>query len=250
VSRGLLSDEDLAGIADRLPSLRELTHAILSVSPDLAALKFGPESRKPDAAVCLQDSLDMLAEAVYALHEYCAHRKWYEERRETAKPDAAVYFARFYLSDVALRLYAAAEHLAAAILAIMDLSEADLGKPKKCRTSLQARVGKHMRDVWPDHPLTLAVRGLDDATEWHRAMEFRNRWVHSQPPTVDGLGLVWRRGNRWEHDEPSGKWKLGVGGGAPPEYSVSDLHQFLEPAVVKFRDALASVADHYISHCS
>ena len=77
-------------------------------------------------------------------------------------------------------------------------------------------------------------------------MDYRNRWVHEQPPTVAGMGIVFNRGKRWD-TLPDGKCCLTIkGGGDKPEYSVEDLVEFIKPTTFKFTDTFISVVEFYM----
>lgn len=126
MSRGLLGDEVLSELAKELPDLTKLVETVLSLLPGFIPVHFPPESSVPVAAVCLHDAKSTVEEARYAFHEVLAHRKWYLEKRETPKEDAATFFGRFYLDDTALRLYSAGEHLANAIVYMLGITKQDL----------------------------------------------------------------------------------------------------------------------------
>ena len=75
-------------------------------------------------------------------------------------------------------------------------------------------------------------------------MTYRNKWVHEQPPTVAGMGIVYKRGKRWK-PLPNGGYTLGIGGGDEPEYSPEDLVGFIKPVIFKFTDTFTSVVEFY-----
>jgi hypothetical protein len=80
-------------------------------------------------------------------------------------------------------------------------------------------------------------------------MTYRNNWVHGQPPTVKGLGLVWKRGNRWQTIDYNGHTEqrlYGGTGGDPAEYSVDDLIGFMQPALGMFVRTLNEVLNEYL----
>jgi hypothetical protein len=123
MSRGLLGKKVLANLAKELPDVRQLHQLVLTLAPDFVSIKFSPESSIPVAAVCLRDSTETLIDAKYALHEAFAHKVWYLEKREVPSPGTAAHFVRFYVDDTALRLYAAGEHLANAIICILEIQD-------------------------------------------------------------------------------------------------------------------------------
>jgi len=63
MSRGLLSEEELKAIDRQLPDTERSTDLVHSVDPNFVAMRHGPESRLPEAAVCLHDASQMIQEA-------------------------------------------------------------------------------------------------------------------------------------------------------------------------------------------
>lgn len=72
MSRGELDEPTLSTISQQLPVMNDLPRTIGCLSPDIISIKFDSTSTIPNAAVCLQDTLNTLAEARYALHEVIA----------------------------------------------------------------------------------------------------------------------------------------------------------------------------------
>ena len=98
----------------------------------------------------------------------------------------------------------------------------------------------------PDHPVTQAVAKLSKSPEWLATFRYRNCWVHEQPPSVDGLGIIYRRRKRWR-DSSTGKSKmLGIGGGDEAEWAVDDLFRFVFLAASQFSKVLDVVIEFYI----
>jgi hypothetical protein len=65
---------------------------------------------------------------------------------------------RFYLDDAALRMYAAAECLAAAVAAMLDVPKAAIRTIKEKKpTSDHAAIGKYLQIHKADQPLALAL---------------------------------------------------------------------------------------------
>jgi len=253
MSRGLLDAETLSEIAVPLPDIEQLQKDVLLLSPDMISAIFGHDSTVPVAAVCLQDATAVLAEARYALHEVFAHRIWYLEKSVKRNEEAATFFGRFYADDAALRLYSAWVHLTEAITLMLQIDRQKSKKYKqekveKYQTKKQAMLIEFLRQEEPKHPITQTVIELDNSPEWQNTMNYRNRWVHEQPPTIEGLGLVWRRRQRWKRIENKGKiqYVLGIGGGDKPEHSVDDLIGFVQPSLSKFACTLKVVLDYYV----
>jgi hypothetical protein len=189
MSRGQLGDVVLAELSKKLPDLESLSETILTLSPVFVSMRFPPESTIPVAAVCLHDALNTLYEARYALHEVLAHRVWYLEKREPPDENAAVFFTRFYADDVALSLYAAGEHLANAIVSMLEIEKRSLVPYAKKRISKQVAVGKFLSNEHPHHAVAKAVRRLTESKEWLETINYRNTWVHSKPPIIKGRGI-------------------------------------------------------------
>jgi hypothetical protein len=212
---------------------------MLNLPPDLIAAQFGPRSRLPDAVVCLHDAELMLAEAQYALEQAVAHEHF------PAKDDDLLLI-NFYAIDVALRLYAAGEHVADAIVITMDLDEVALRAfareqhEQKRVDSRQAVVGLFINAEQKGHPVSKATAALNRNRSWKRAMVYRNLWVHKQGPLLQVMGVVWKRGNRWK-EYKKGFCKLNVGSGDRPEINVEELVTVMKGALAAFATATESV---------
>jgi hypothetical protein len=244
MSRGLLGDEGLAEVARELPDLEPLRQAVFSVSPGFTPIKFPTDSFIPVAAVCFQDASHTVHDANYAFHEVLAHRKWYLEKRDPPNEDAATSFSRYYLDDLALRLYSAGEHLANAITFMLEIKKPELDPYRKNkRISKQVVVGKFLLKEKTGHPITEAVRRLVESNEWLRTLQYRNDWVHNQPPPVEGFGIVYERQRRWKVDSAGAM--LTFGGGDKPKFSITDLLDFMRPSLFLFVEVLTAVAQYY-----
>ena len=241
MSRFLLDDSVQGRILKELPNLEGLFGSAFMNGPDWISMHFHPESPIPIAAVCLQDAFDTLFSARYALHEFFAHKIWYSEKKEPPDKEAADAYRLFYADDVTLRLYSAAEHLANAIISMMKISEDQLKKYRKGKISQQSIVGSFLAGEELNHPITKAVLKLHNSKEWCKTIGYRNRWVHEQPPTVAGLGIIYERRERWLRSKTDNFWHLPFGGGDQPEYTVDELLGFIQPA--SFHGSL-------YSHCS
>ena len=247
MSRGELDNSTLVRIQQELPGIENLRDTVLGLyAPDFISAGFAhePESDVPVAAACLYDGFHVLNEARHALHEVFAHRIWYREKSETPNEEAAIVFCRFYVTDVAFRLYTAAEHLANAIIFMLEITDHQLEKYRECRTSQQSIVGNFLVKEKPHHPVTAAVRSLAESQDWKDAMNYRNNWVHEQPPTVQGLGITYRRTRRWRPTDEG--YQLGIGGGDEPEYSIDDLLRFIRPVLFRFAETMTTVVQFYV----
>jgi len=245
MSRGILDETDVERISQETPDLSELEDMVLSLTPDFLSISSPRDSDVPIASVCFHDVLHTLQEARYALWEVFAHQIWYLEKKDPPDKMCAAFFGRFYADDAALRLYSAGEHLANGIIMMLEINDNDLKSYKQNRISQQSVVGNFLREQKAHHPITEAVNKLVDLKEWCATINYRNRWVHEQPPTVKGLGIVYKRGRRWKPLLTGKGYTLGIGGGDKPEYSVDKLVKFIQPAMFKFTDTLASVVKFY-----
>jgi hypothetical protein len=229
--------------SQQLPSINLLRQRIGFLAPDLISIKFKPDSKFPIGTVCFQDASKTLCEARYALLEAMAHKVWYLEKVNPRDEDNATFFARFYSDDAALRLYSAAEHLAKAVVFILDV---DNKKLKQTRTGSRfTSVRKILIKTHPNHIITKRLDELYHSKEWKTTIKYRNDWVHSQPPIVDGTGMVFERKNRWLISGNISK--MGLGAGDSPKYSVDDLLGFVKPALFQFTEKLTHIVEYYVA---
>ena len=261
MSRGLLDAADIDRISREIPTLSELQDMILHLSPDFLSMSFQPGSNVPIASVCLNEALHLLTGARYALHEVFAHSIWYLEKKDPPNQMAATFFGRFYADDAALRLYSAGEqYLVDALKIMLEIQQQDLKRHKdqtkvksqnherrQRKTSWLEILGDFLREQEATYPIADAVTRLTESQDWRATVDYRNRWVHEQPPTVKGLGIVHKRGRRWKLSTTEKGYTLGVGGGDVPEYSIHDLVGFIQPAMFHFSDTLTHVVKFYIN---
>ena len=207
-----------------------------------------PQSRVPRAAPCLNDSYYVLCEARYALIEGFNQVRKY---RANEPPDEwhSAFFGQFYGADVALRLYAAGEHLANAIVEMLGIDKSALKNFRSdSRSSLQAILAKFLASNFPRHPIFAAVRKLGESKDWQRSMNYRNDWVHEQAPQVRGLGIQFKRAEEYRREgrDSGGTYhEIGFGGQGTPDLSVDDLLEFARRAACDFAEALTAIATNY-----
>lgn len=219
---------------------------VYALCPDLISAVFPRQSAVPPAAVRLQDSLRLFEEGRYALHEVLAHRAWYVEKREPPSAAAAIYFERFYGADTAIRLQAAAEHLAGAILLMLEVDPDEFQPFREKRKGLQTAVGRFLLKKRPDDAVSEAAQRLAGSNDWRRTIKLRNDWVHELVPRLRGLGIPYRPGSRWKPSHEEGTWVVSVGGGDEPEFEPGGLIQFLKPALAQFAELLGVSATKYL----
>ncbi len=133
----------------------------------------------------LWDGRELLSEAEHALIEADACKVW-SECQNPPDPVHAAYFARFYLDDVALRLYASCERLAKAINCYYNLGAETKGG------SLFLPVLKKFKETHPHHSLNGSLWALRNNGEWRFTAQYRNDWVHNDRPNVAALGPPFR----------------------------------------------------------
>jgi len=238
-----IDKETYQDVSKNLPDIDVLKRQIGFLSPDCISLKFKSDSNFPIAAVCFQDASRTLSESRYALLEAMAHKIWYLEKANPKDEDNAVFFVRFYSDDVALRLYSAAEHLAKAVVLMLDISDENLKNTKT--GSRFGKVRKILRQTHSDHIITRSFDELYRSKEWKNTIAYRDTWVHNQPPIIKGTGMVFERKRRWLISESESM--MGIGAGDKPKYSVDDLLSFVKPALFQFTEKLACVVEFYVT---
>jgi hypothetical protein len=246
MSRFLLDDETIERITKELPELERLGMAVMKLSPDFISIKYPAESNIPVAAVCLQDTLNSLLQVRIGLNECIQHKIWYREKCNPPNEELAVIFMRFYIDGIVSQLYAAGEHLANAIICMLELTESGLEKYRNNRVSQQSILGHYLANEQATNPVTKAVLSLAKSKEWGKSMSYRGNWVHEQPPTVSGLGPVYKRGRRWVQSEDKKSFKLGIGSGDEAEYSIDEVLKFVQPAIFQFVDLFNQVVGIYL----
>jgi hypothetical protein len=216
--------------------------------PDAISLRFHKDSTVPIAAVCLKDCVHLLIQARWALAQSYASLDWFRGKSPFSREGTAVFFGRFYADDVAVRLYAAQEHLADAIIAMLEITKTDLNPHQNKRVSKASVVGAFMRKQKPNHKITKAAVKLFSSAAWKDADRYRGLWTHEQPPAVANSGQVWTRDKRWKKVQQTGveAYSLGIGTGDPPEYTVDQIVKFLHAAFAGFASTVRTVVNAYL----
>lgn len=246
MSRFLLDDETIKQLSKELPDIENLGMDVMKLAPDRISIKFSPDSYIPVAAVCLQDTLNALLQVRIGLNECLQHKIWYREKCDPPNEELVVLYMRFYLEGIVSQLYAAGEHLANAIIFMLNLSDEQLEEYKNNRVSQQSIVGHYLANEQSDHPITEDVILLASSKDWNRAMDYRNKLVHEQPPSIKGLGSIYKRHRRWVRSEDETSFKLGLGVGDDAEYSIDELLEFVQPAIFQFVDLFEKVVYFYL----
>jgi hypothetical protein len=232
-----ISAEKLLEIRAKLPNAVEVQVELVSLPIDFMAQAAGPRSKIGIAAVSLRDASEVACEAVYALEQAYSNIVYYREECPGApKEPEAVFLGKFYADDVALRLYAAGEHVANFIIAFLNIAEADLEPYKAKYTSQQAAVGNYMLKQNPGHGISSALKKLLAEKRWYKTIEYRNIWVHEQPPLIEGQGIVYRR------KDAIGSPTRFLGGGDQPEYTIDSLLDMVTAAAHALVDLLRDLS--------
>lgn len=226
-------DECAEALPRRLIGWEGLLDRVSGLRPDFISQGFPYESSAPVAAVCFKDCVRTLGAARYALDRYCEVGA---EHRAKAAEMSAIFFEVYYLDDVVLRLYSAAEHLANAIIMMRDIDEAMLQDIRS--TSRWEKLRRYLKKSDPDGQLTQGMILLRKSAAWSFAMSYRGKWVHNQPPTVAGLGISYRRVPRWQRSPDGRTASLIAGGGDTPEHNSQEL---AELCIQAFADVLNMV---------
>ncbi len=244
-SRGKLSVIENRSIERKLPKLTGLVETVLALTPDLISIGFSPSSLVPIASVCLRDATDVLSDVKYALFEAYAHKRWYEKHEPKDNDWVGIHFARFYTDDACLRLYSTGEHLASAIINMYELPKTDFKKSRSHRgASRLSRVGSYLSARRPAEKLTTALQALLNSKEWQSTVDYRNNWVHTQPALISGVGIVYKRRNRWTVS--NGGMGVSFGGGDQPEISINQLLSFVQPSTKLLTKALRISVASYV----
>ncbi len=246
MGRFILDEEIIKTLSAELPDLDEVGLSVMKLAPDLISIRY-PRCNIPIAAVCLRDTLSVLLQVRIGLNESFQHKVWYREICDPPNEQLAVIFMQFYLDGMVSRLYAASEHIANSIIFILNITDDQLNEYRKGRSSQQSIVGHYLTKELPEHTITKSVLTLATNHDWKRTMNYRNNIIHDQPPTVSGLGTVYKRKNRWFHSENDKALKLELGGGDEPDYTIDDLLSFVHPAIFRLVDLFRDIVGFYIS---
>ncbi len=244
VSRGSLPPDVYDTIGARLPDVLTLRHTALSLAPDWLSMKFPPGHQAPEAAVCFHDCTSVMSDIRHALFEYFAHRHYYREFRQPPDELVAVAMERFYLDDACLRLYAAGESLATAVILMLDVNRTLMNEYRDAKTSEKSALAAYLRAHAADHVLTHPLFQLHELPEGRFTMTYRNRWVHEQPPTIAGDGVTYRRGARRKYDGDGNPAYLAMTTGDAPELTID----VLAANVMRANEAFVSVVTRALAH--
>jgi hypothetical protein len=112
-----------------------------------------------------------------------------------------VFFGRYYFDNAILRFYPAGEDLSEFIVAYLKIPERETGKigeSKKSKISKASKVGDYLLRQYTNHDVTKRILQLHQNSDWKRIINYRNEWVHEQPPIFKGEGIRYNRNERWQ----------------------------------------------------
>lgn len=245
-------------ISSYLADISYVKNTVFKLDPDYLSIPFGPESNIPLASICLQDYANTMQSVNYGLSLAHSWKIYYREKLKEPNEDAAIVTMKYYIEDVAFRLYSAAEYLANSIIMMLDIPPSDLTEYRKTpNSSLKIIVGLYLVDNYPDNPITKAIISLKDSIYWKKANSYRNDLVHYQPPTIKNLGIVYKARkknqawvNRWEKtssDLNQEVFGLSAGGGDTADYFIDELLDIVQHANFELVDTSNVIVKSYVS---
>ena len=249
--RGNLPEERLMEIDSKLPTLDSRFRLATTQGPGVDINDLVKGTDLGVALVCLGDAGDRFRQVRLAVREALACLIWYREVSPKAPIEtSAVFLGGFYLDYATLLLYAAGEDIAAFVKAFLGI-EAELKDylrlpeiqkelSDKRISSEAARVGIFMKRKYPDHEITAITSELHRNSDWHRAIEYRNDWVHGKPPIIEGLGIQYDRKSRVVRNEGVGM-EISFGGGSAPDHTIDELLNMTLLASEALAKALSSL---------
>jgi hypothetical protein len=245
--RGNLTATEELDINAKLPNLDELLEFSVYVNPYWDSMKIGLNPEIPIAGVCIKDAITMLQASHFALHEAYAHQLWYN-RHPGESELWGRWFQRFFADDAALRMYAVAEYLAEAIRIMLRISEEDLKPFKKQVTSRQAILGSYLITKLPEHQVAKIADRLRSTPEWKWTRDYRDDWVHEQPPLIEGFGSQFNREPKWKPVEgasiPQRYLPFGVKADSH-RYTVDELVNNVQGALFAIVEMTAALVRYY-----
>lgn len=241
-----LSKERRNQIDTKLPGVITIQRWLVLTRPEWVDAKAGPQSRLSVALICLHDAARVACEVDYALSQAYTYVAWYRHEHPQAPLESdARFYGKFYADDSALRLYAAAEHVAEFIKALLRIDRAKLKPYKQKYDSCASAVGNYMVAEMPNHDITSIIKRLLDEGSWGETTAYRNLWVHEQPPLVEGPGIAYKRQSRWREGPVSGSYMMGMGGDTwdEPKRTLDNLLEVVLQAALAFGKTLSELSE-------
>jgi hypothetical protein len=171
-----------------------LSEIISSFNPEPITQQLGPKNKIAVGVICVNDAYDFLKEAWWLLHEaFC-----YFQHINRIKKNELFFIPRIYADDTCLRLYSSSEHLASAIVNILEI---DLLRSEGIK-SLACRVGNYFLQELPQHELSSSIKKLVTTKEWQDIIRWRNDWVHNKR-VIPTESPEYKRHNLWKQTNAS-----------------------------------------------
>lgn len=244
--RGELNTEEYEKIQQELPDIMSLTRKVNKLNVEMISMVCGHNSVVPIAAVCLGDAMDIIAYANVALHEIYAAKYYYDRRALENDEMTSVWVQKFYADDLAFRLYASGEDLANAIKSMLELKKGELIPYRNKRISDQTVIGHYLKSEKPEHPITQELMKLIESKAWQKSVEYRSRWTHEQTPIIAGLGICFKRINRWNVSSDGKRAHMDIGVlGDEEDYSIEEARAFLSESLHMLVDVMSVVVEEY-----
>jgi hypothetical protein len=252
-----LPEDKYIQIDEKLPiSIFDLQHKILRPNIDLLLAasvhdsfknQKNPETKIDIAAVCLRDSVEVACDVVYALRKANENLIWYREHHPDAPMEIeACRYSKFYVDDAALRLYASCEHIANFLIYFLDIPAEDIKRYKKSNTSISSAVGKYLNDRANNQDISQHINSLLNEDSWLKTINYRNHWVHEQPPLMEGQGIVYERKSRLKKTEKG--YSVGITLGDRPKFTIDSLLSMVTNATNGFVCFLNKLATIWFNH--
>ena len=96
----------------------------------------------------------------------------------------------------------------------------------------------------PDDEISKSLQRLITSKDWNATIEYRNKWVHNQPPLISGVGIVYERRNRWIVSDDA--IAVTSGGGDKPHHSIEELLGSVQRSTFLFSELVRVVVRSYI----
>ena len=96
----------------------------------------------------------------------------------------------------------------------------------------------------PDDEISKSLQRLITSKDWNATIEYRNKWVHNQPPLISGVGIVYERRNRWIVSDDA--IAVTFGGGDKPHNSIEELLGSVQRSTLLFSEVVRDVVSVYL----
>ena len=207
------------------------------------------------AIECLDDARKRYSQIQYSLYEALTCVIWNREFAIQPCEENAIFTGEYYLSYATLLMYAAAEDISFFIVHFLNIDvdikaffDTEEGKRKLESgniTSNAAKVGIYLFENNNGHPVTNIICKLHNNSDWHKALEYRNTWVHEKPPSIKGAGGEFTRKKNVIVDANGNEVMIIK---APPQkYSIDDLCNIVLNATKALAITLAELAEIVIT---